>query len=51
VWQTDGRTHDDSKYRASIASRGKNAPNEDGSWLTKELLQLSVANRPDVGWQ
>jgi len=22
--QTDGRTHDDSKYRASIASRGKN---------------------------
>jgi len=23
--QTDGRTHDDSIYRASIASRGKNA--------------------------
>ena len=22
--QTDGRTHDDSKYRAGIASRGKN---------------------------
>jgi len=24
LWRTDGRTHDDSIYRASIASRGEN---------------------------
>ena len=40
--QTDRRTHDDSKDRASIALRGKNRSQRNKCWLATELKAVIV---------
>ena len=44
LWRTDGRTHNDSVYRASIASRGKNkhlyAQNSEATITVRVLTRL-----------